>query len=143
MKQLLSIFALGLVLTSYAWASDLQSELMAKEELLWTAWGKNDAETFKKNLTKDAVQIGSSGSYSGLDSILKAMGTESCDMRNFNAQQVAMRKLSEDVIVLNYTFTQEGTCNGEKLPPRLSATSIYVNNGGQWMSTHYQESPID
>ena len=143
MKQLLSIVALGLMLTSSAWAADLQSELMTKEEMLFTAWGKKDAETFKKHLTEDAVQIGSSGSYSGLESILKAMSNQSCDMRNFKAQQVAMRKLSQDVVVLNYTFTQEGTCNGEKLPTRLSATSIYVQKGGRWMSTHYQESPID
>jgi hypothetical protein len=143
MKQLLSIFALGLSLTSLAWAADLQSELMAKEEMLWTAWGKKDASTFKNNLTEDAVQIGSSGSYSGLDSILKAMGTQTCEMRNFDAKDVGMRKLSQDVVALNYTYTQEGKCNGEKLPPRLSVTSIYVNKGGKWTSAHYHESPTD
>lgn len=143
MKHVLSTFALGLMLTSFAWAADLQSDLMTMEKTLWTAWGKKDAETFKKHLTKDAVQIGSSGSYSGLESILKAMGTQSCDMRNFGAQDVAMRKLSEHVVVLNYTLTQEGTCDGKKLSPRMSATSIYVKKDGDWMSTHYQESPID
>jgi len=133
----------GLMLGSTAWAADLQSELMAKEEMLFTAWGKKDAEAFKKNLTEDSVQIGSSGSYSGRGSILKAMGTQTCDMRNFDAQDVVMRKLSQDVIVLNYTFTQEGTCNGKKLPARLSATSIYVQKDGQWKSALYHESPID
>ncbi len=143
MRQLLSIFALGLVFTSIAWAADLQSELMTKEEMLFTAWGKKDAETFKKHLTEDAVQIGSSGSYSGLESILKAMGKQSCDMRNFGAKDVVMRKLSQDVVVLNYTLTQEVTCDGKKLPTRMSATSIYVQKGGRWMSTLYHESPID
>lgn len=143
MKQLLSIVALGLMLTSTVWAADLQSDLIAKEEKLFTAWGKKDAETYKKHLTEDAVQIGSSGSYSGLESILTAMGKQSCDMRNFGAKEVAMRKLSQDVVVLNYTLTQEVTCDGKKLPTRMSATSIYVQKGGRWMSTHYHESPID
>lgn len=143
MKRLLSVLALGLMLAPFAWAADLESKLMKKEEMLWTAWGKKDAETFKKHVTGDAVQIGSSGSYNGLESILKAMGRQSCDMRNFGAQDVAMRKLSQDVIVLNYTLTQEGTCDGKKLSPRMSATSIYVQKDGHWKSTHYQESPID
>lgn len=143
MKQLLSIFTLGLVFTSFAWAADLQSELMTKEEMLFTAWGKKDAETYKKHLTEDAVQIGSSGSYSGLESILKAMGKQSCDMRNFGAKDAVMRKLSQDVVVLNYTLNQEVTCDGKKLPTRMSATSIYVQKGGRWMSTLYHESPID
>jgi uncharacterized protein (TIGR02246 family) len=143
MKHVFSAVALSFMLTSLAWAADLQSELMTKEESLWTAWGKKDAETYKKHMTDDAVQIGSSGSYRGLESILKAMGTVSCDMRNFGAEDVAMRKLSQDVVVLNYTLTQEGTCDGQKLAPRMSATSIYVQKNGHWMSTHYQESAMD
>jgi uncharacterized protein (TIGR02246 family) len=142
-KQLCSVFALGLVLSSFAWAADLQSDLMKKEEMLWTAWGKKDAATFEKYLTEDAVQIGASGSDFSRESILRSMEMQSCDMRNFGAQDVAMRKLSDDVIVLNYTLTQEGECNGKKLSPRMSATSIYVQKDGRWLSTHYQESPLD
>ena len=111
--------------------------------MLFTAWGKKDAETFKKNMTADGVQIGSSGVYKDLESILKAMGKQSCDMRNFRAEGVAIRKLSQDVVVLNYIFTQEVTCDGKKLPSRLAATSIYVQKGGNWLSTLYHESPIE
>jgi len=143
MKWPISVFALGLTCISIAWAADVQSELMAKEEMLWTAWGRQDAESFKSNLTQDAVQIGSSGSYTGLDSILKAMSAQSCEMRNFDAKNVTSRELSPDVVVLNYTYTQEGTCNGRTLPAHLSATSIYVRKDGKWKSAHYHESPLD
>jgi uncharacterized protein (TIGR02246 family) len=142
MKQLFSILVVGLALHSFAWAADLQSDLMAKEEALFNAWGKKDAETFKKYVAEDAVQIGSSGSYMNLESILKAMGAQSCDMHGFGAQDIAMRKLSPDVVVLNYTLTQAGTCDGEALSPRMSVTSIYVQKDDRWMSTHYHESPI-
>jgi uncharacterized protein (TIGR02246 family) len=142
MNKLLSVVVLGFTTLSMAWAAELQSELMLKEEMLWTAWGKQDAEAFRSNLTQDAVQIGSSGSYTGLEAILKAMSTQSCDMRNFAARDVASRELGTDAIVLNYTYTQEGACNGEKLPPQLSVTSIYVRTNGEWKSAHYHESPL-
>jgi uncharacterized protein (TIGR02246 family) len=116
---------------------------MAKEEALWTAWGKRDAETFRKNLTSDAAQIGSSGAYTGLESILDAMGKQSCSMSNFDADKIQMRRLSKDVIVLNYAYTQKGACNGVALPARVMATSIYVQKEGRWLSAHYHESPLN
>jgi len=143
MKQLLTILGIGLLFPPLAWSGDLQSELMAKEQMLWTAWGAKDAEAFRNNLTADSVQIGSAGIYNGLDAILTAMSSQKCDMRNFDAQDVEMRRLGRDVVVLNYTFTQEGVCNGDKLSPRLSATSIYVQKGESWLSAHYHESPIN
>jgi uncharacterized protein (TIGR02246 family) len=116
---------------------------MAKEELLWTAWGKRDTETFKKNLTGDAVQIGPSGAYSGRESILQAMGRQSCNFTDFDPENVEMRQLSKDVIVLSYAYAQKGTCNGDPIPARVMATSIYVQKDGRWLAAHYHESPLD
>ena len=142
MKKIALILAISFLPTAIAWAADLQSDLMAKEELLWTAWGKNDAETFRKNVAGDAVQIGSSGAYDSLEAILQAMNKQSCSMSDFDARDVKMRKLSGEVIVLNYTYSQKGICNGDSLPPRLSVTSIYVQKEGRWMAAHYHESPL-
>lgn len=97
MKKIALILAVSLMCTAIAWAADLQSDLMAREELLWAAWGKNDAETFRKNVTDDAVQIGSSGAYGSLEAILQAMNTQSCSMSEFEARDVKMRRLSGDV----------------------------------------------
>jgi hypothetical protein len=64
-------------------------------------------------------------------------------MKSFAHQDPSLRKLGADVLVLTYTATQDATCAGQKLPPKVKSTSIYVRQKGKWLNTHYQETPID
>ena len=53
-----------------------------------------------------------------------------------------MHKLGADVVLLSYTATQDATCEGQKMPPKVYSSSIDVRQKGKWMMTHYQETPI-
>jgi hypothetical protein len=144
MKRLLATLLLLLGLAPLAVAADLQAELMAQEQSLWTAWGKKDGAPFKKHLTADAVEIiAGTAPAIGLDAIVKDIATHTCEMKSFAHQNPKLRKLGADVVVLTYTATQDTTCDGKKLPAKLFATTIYVRQKGTWMQTQYQETPID
>jgi uncharacterized protein (TIGR02246 family) len=143
MKRLLAMLML-FVFAPLAAAADLQTELMAQEKSLWTAWAKKDAAPFKKLLTADAVEIiAGTAPATGLDAIVKDITSHNCEMKSFAHQNPKLRKLGADVVVLTYTATQDTTCEGKKLPAKVFATTIYVRQKGKWMQTQYQETPLD
>lgn len=65
-----------------------------------------------------------------------------CELRCFAHTDARVHKLGADVVVLSYTATQDATCEGQKMPPKVYSSSIYVRQKGKWMMTHYQETPI-
>jgi uncharacterized protein (TIGR02246 family) len=143
MKKLFATLMLTLFLAPFAAAADLQADLMAIEKGLWTAWGKKDGEPFKKMLTADAVEVvAGTEPVVGRDAIVKVITTLPCELRSFAFQDGKLRRLSPDVVVLSYTATQDATCEGQKMPPRVYATSIYVRQKGKWLQTNYQETPL-
>jgi hypothetical protein len=51
--------------------------------------------------------------------------------------------VTPDVVILSYAATQDTTCEGRKLPARLQSVAVYVRNGGKWLQTSYQETPLE
>ena len=144
MKKTLAVLLLTLSFAPFAQAADLQADLMAVEKALWTAWGKKDGESLKKHLTADAVQIVASTTPSvGRDAIVKDITTMPCQLKGFTHTDPKLRKISKDVVVLSYTATQDATCAGKKMPPKVFSTAIYVQQKGKWLQTQYQETPLD
>ena len=144
MQRALATLALTLAFTPFAMAADLQADLMAIEKNLWTSWGKKDGEPFRKSLTADAVEmVAGTAPTIGRDAIAKDITSMPCELRSFAHSDARLRKLSKDVVILSYTATQDATCAGKKMPPKVFATSVYVLQKGKWMQTQYQETPID
>jgi uncharacterized protein (TIGR02246 family) len=144
MKKAFATVVLSLAFSPFAIAADLQTELMSIEKTLWTAWGKKDGEPFKKMLTADAVEmVAGTAPTVGRDAIVKEITTLPCELRGFTHQDGKVRKLGKDVVILSYTATQDATCAGKKMPPRVYATSVYVLQKGKWMQTNYQETPLE
>jgi len=144
MKKLAAALLLLFALTPPAMAADLQAELMAIEKTLWTAWGKKDGEPFKKHLTADIVEvIAGAVPVVGRDALVKEVTTMSCELKGFAHKDARLRRLGTDVVVLSYTSTQDATCDGKPLPPKVYSAAIYVKQKGKWLQTHYQETPID
>jgi uncharacterized protein (TIGR02246 family) len=136
------VLATLLVLAPLVTAADVKTDLMANEKKLWAAWGDKDGESFKTSLTPDAVQvIAGTAPLAGRDAIVKSVATLTCEMANFSLSDGTVRQLTPDVIVLTYTATQDTTCGGVKLPPKLTATAVYVRQDGKWLQANYQETP--
>jgi uncharacterized protein (TIGR02246 family) len=144
MHKFVAVSFLLLTLVPPVAAADLKSDLMAREKAFWTAWGKKDGAAFKTGLTADAVEVVAGyGPIAGRDAIAKSISALPCELRSFDFKDPTLRRLSSTVVILSYTATQDATCDGKKMPPKLHAMSVYVKQSGKWKNANYQETPID
>jgi len=142
-KHALAAALMTVVWATPAMAGDLAGELVAIDKALWTAWGAGDAGPFKQYLTDDHVQaVAGAGVVSGKDAIVAGFTEDVCDVVSFDFQDVKARQITDDVAILSYVATQDASCGGAKLTPKVFATSVYVRRDGKWMSASYQETPI-
>lgn len=144
MKKTLACLATALAFSPLAGAADLKAELAALEKQFWTSWGKQETDIFKKRLVPDAVEIvAGAGPSFGRDAIVKDFTAVPCELKGFTHADHKLRKLAENVVALTYVATQDATCAGKKMPPKVFSSSIYVRKNGRWMLTQYQETPLD
>lgn len=144
MRAVIAALSLSFMLATPAHSGDLKDDLIAIEKSLWTAWSKKDAAVFEKHLTADYVQaVAGAGVASGRDKIVADLGSMDCNVASFTFIDASLRKLGPDVVIVSYTATQDATCGGEKLPPKVFVMSAYVRQQDRWLSASYQETPID
>ena len=124
-------------------AADLKADLLANEKALWTAWGKRDVEPAKQLVVENAVEVVGGGvPLLGREAILKEVSGNVCELRSFEFQNFAMRKLRADVVTVSYTATQDMVCAGQKQPGKLAVTAVWVEESGKWLQASYHESVI-
>lgn len=134
---------IGVLIAAPATAGDLADELVAIDQALWAGWDSGDAGPFKEHLTDDHVQaVAGAGVVSGKDKIIAGLDADACEVRSFDFQEVSVRRLADEVAILNYVATQDASCGGEALPPKVFATSVFVHRDGKWLSAAYQETPL-
>jgi hypothetical protein len=134
---------IGLLVAGPAAAGDLKDELVAIDKALWGAWSVGNAAPFKEHLADDYVQaVAGAGVTSGKDKVIAGLSPGDCELKSFDFQDVTIRQLGQDVAILNYVANQDVSCGGEKLPPRVFSTSVYVRRAGKWLALNYQETPL-
>ena len=133
-----------LVVTTAGMAGELEKELLTMEKDGWNAWAEANGDYFLKNLTEDAVQIvAGTGVMVGREAIASEISKGGCDVKSYEFNEVKLHRLSKEVAMISYSATQDATCDGNKLPPKVLATSIYVMKDGKWMAASYQETPVE
>ncbi len=118
-----------------------QAQLIALEKAGWEAWKNNDAAWPRANLSEDFMMVTASGVRDKAKVISvtpKECAIKSCSLTDF---KVVM--LDENVALMTYTATQDGTCEGKAIPPKVRATVNYVKRGGQWLEAFYMEKPAE
>jgi len=48
--------------------------------------------------------------------------------------------LDKDTVLMTYKASQDGTCGGKKIAPKVIASSIWQKQGGKWVSPFHQET---
>jgi uncharacterized protein (TIGR02246 family) len=143
MKSSIATLLLILAVVSPSMAADLKDDLVAMEKSSWVAWGNRDAKAFGDLMTDDAVSVFVGGEVAkGREKILADLSSHTCTLKSFDFADTNLRQLSPDIAILTYTATQDVTCEGEKGPPKIFATSVYVRQGGKWRWTNYQETAL-
>ncbi|MEO6254456.1 MAG: nuclear transport factor 2 family protein [Ferruginibacter sp.] len=121
--------------------ADLEQEIIALDKLAWKAWKDKNAEWFKTHTTDEFLSINADGVSTKAD-VIKATPTD-CDVKSFSLDNFKFIVLNETAVVLTYTATQDATCSGQKVTPKVRASVTYVKRNGKWLEAFYIDTPIN
>ncbi len=127
--------------TSLFAQNDAKSTVTSIEKSLWEAWKNGKTEPFKEHLTDDTVSVHSHGVSTGKAQVIKEMTDQPCQVRNFSFSDWQVHELSTDAVLVTYKATQDATCQGNKVPAEVVASSVYIKKGGKWLAASHQETP--
>ena len=116
-----------------------QRAIIATEKKFWEAWKNKDMKFFRANLAADAVMI-SNGGVADKKTSLTAMEGEACEVTTYELSDLKVTFLNSSAAILTYKSTQDATCGGEKVPPAVWSSSVYVMRGGRWYAASHQET---
>lgn len=120
---------------------DGDAKLVEVEKSLWTAWAKADAKPFEKHMAKDSIHMVPTGFTVGKEALVKEIGSGDCKVAGWSIGDVRVLRPADKVAILAYSATQDATCGGQPLSPRIHATSVYVKKDGEWKAASYSETP--
>jgi hypothetical protein len=123
-------------------ASDDAMQLLPQlERSLWEGWKNHDAAPFEKNLAEGAISTNVGGLSIGKAANVAAIRSTDCVVAGFSVGEIAVHRFGDSTAILTYSASQDATCKGQKVPADVLVTSVWVMDGGRWLSAAYHESP--
>jgi hypothetical protein len=123
-----------------AGTDDLTKTLSEMENKWWQEWKDKKTDYFESQTRDDFFQIGSDGRTDKATALKQSKETP-CEVKSFKTDGFKATQISENVAVLTYTATQEGSCRGTAIPGKVTSVSIFVKDGDTWKGAYYMESP--
>jgi hypothetical protein len=120
--------------------AQLEKHIIELDKLAWEAWKNKNADWFKTHTTEEFLSINSSG-MSNKAEVIRSTPVD-CDVTSFSFDNFKFVILNETAVLLTYTATQDATCGGKKIAPRVRASVNYVKRNGKWLEALYMETPI-
>lgn len=118
---------------------DMMDSFQMMEKGLWEAWKNRDAKPFDQHLTANAVMIDGNG-VADRAAILKSI--TACDVKNYSLGDFKLTKVDADAALLTYNATGiDATCDGQKIPESVIASTLFSKSGGTWRMAAHQETP--
>jgi len=117
-----------------------ETKLIQMEKDLWEAWKNNSMDTFRKHMAGRSVSVGQSGVVVGTEEALQAMSSANCKVNTYSLEDTKVTWLDKNTALLTYRANQDAVCGGEKVPPAVWASSLWVNERGQWKAAFHQET---
>jgi hypothetical protein len=117
-----------------------EQKLSQMEKDLWEAWKNHDVEPFKKAMAAQSVNV-SSGGVAGTEQALKNLGSSDCKVKGYSLADTNFTWLDKNTVLMTYKADQDATCNGQKIPGTVWASSVWVNKDKQWKAAFHQETP--
>ena len=143
-KLCLAVLILNTVAVAALWAQDsADMELVDLETSLWEAWKNGDSGPFEQSLSDDTINYSGGELTIGKAGVIENIAGGVCDVESYSLDEVRVSYPAEGTAMLTYTASQEGVCDGQAIPSRVFATSLYVMQDGAWKAAYYHETPID
>lgn len=122
-------------------AAPSADELLAMENKAWEAWKNKDTKYFEGLMADNFVGF-EMGKRRTRAEMIKMISEHPCDIKSFSVSQPRVTSVSNDVVVVTYKGSTDGTCAGEKAPANVTAASVYVRSGNTWKAAYHGEVPI-
>lgn len=118
----------------------VEKALQTKEQAGWQAWKDKDPKFFDGILPDNAINIAGGSMDNSKSSIIKGMAAANCQIAGFTLSDFAYMWLDKDTVLMTYKANQDGTCGGNKIAPKVIASSIWQKKGDKWVSPFHQET---
>jgi hypothetical protein len=115
--------------------------LVTLERGAYEAWKSKDGKFWDTFLSDKFVGYGTTGRLNKASAIKEYTGA-GCEIKSFSLSDERMTPLSNDVALVTYKATVEGTCDGQRVPANSWAASVYVRDGDQWKGVFHAQSPV-
>lgn len=138
----LSLLALVVPHIDILWAQqDLEAKIIGMEESRWEGWKNHDAKPYEQYCAKDVVWVSRVGITTDKARLLEgASGGWDCDVTSYAFSDFKMHRFAGDTIIITYKASQDAICGGNKLPPVVYASTVYVKQGDSWLAAFHQET---
>lgn len=133
---------LSLLMSVGALAADPRdAELVAIEKSLWQAWADADGAPFEKHLADVTVNMTPGGVTIGKAHNVKMVTDAGCTVNSFSFGEFTVLRPAQNVAFLVYSANQDAVCDGQAVPAKVHATSVYVKDDNTWKAAAYTEAP--
>jgi len=120
----------------------LKDELLALEELYWSAIRDRDGVTASALSDDPCVVVGAQGvGQVDRGTLAKMLEDAKYELKDFALEDVHMRRLSDDVVALAYKVKEDLVVEGEEVKLEAFDSSIWQRRGGRWVCVVHTESP--
>jgi hypothetical protein len=120
--------------------SAAEQKLIGAEKQLWEAWKNKDAAPFKEYLTDDTVNVTPNGVERGKEKAIESIAKSPCEVKSYALTDFKVDWVDKDAALLTYKAAEDATCNGQKIPPTVWASSLWVKKGSKWVAPFHQET---
>jgi hypothetical protein len=134
-----SIFVCGFLTAADA-APNPEKEVVPLLRKLNDAFVKGDADTMKQLMAENHVGILNDGQRHTRAEQLKSL--PDLKLTEYTMDNVKVSVPAAGVAIVTCDVTQRGTFKGKEMPTKLTASSVWVQQGGKWQEVLYQETPV-
>jgi ketosteroid isomerase-like protein len=136
------VVCLSLIYTGTLLAQDVKSEVTSIEKSLWEAWKNKQTDAFREHLADNSVGVGPMGVTAGKDKAIQEMTANPCEVRSFSLSDWQVHEITPETVIVTYKAKQDATCQGNKVPTDVVASSVYVKKDGKWLAASHFETPV-
>ena len=115
-------------------------QLKALETKAYEAFKNKDAQYFQTFLADNYKMTGENGAQIDKAASIKEISEHECQVSGFTLSDEKVTPAGPNAAVLTTTVAMDGTCEGKTMPP-VTASTLYVNVGGQWKAAYHGEIP--
>lgn len=123
-----------------AGAAYVETQLPQLEESLWAAWKGNDTKPFEQWLEAGASLVDPGMGKMSKAEFVKQMKEQPCKVNSYALSDTKVTKIDADAALITYTATMDASCNGQKLPEKVYASSVWAKRGAKWQAVMHQET---